>query len=279
MAGLEGGLNGHTCKYISYKRVNLREPLLRERLLAEAAGTFFLVFTVGMSVAGGSPNAATAIGLVLGISIYTFASVSGGMLNPAVTLAVYLSGRYKIGAQEALGYVISQCIGGFVGAMCSFAVTEQSFFFSCEETHSFKASIILESCFTMLLCSIVLSAGTSNDAPNHYYGFAIGMAVTGGATASGGFDQGSFNPAVTIGINLVNYINENTDTNPTAGSWWVFTLAPLAGGALAALIFRGTRGNEFEPCVRGEVEVQWEEAPVVEEAPVLEAEVHQLETV
>eukprot|EP00419_Tripos_fusus_P069569 CAMPEP_0172898504 /NCGR_PEP_ID=MMETSP1075-20121228/159815_1 /TAXON_ID=2916 /ORGANISM="Ceratium fusus, Strain PA161109" /LENGTH=49 /DNA_ID= /DNA_START= /DNA_END= /DNA_ORIENTATION= len=49
----------------------------------------------------------------------------------------------------------------------------------------------------MALCGTVLTAGTSFDAPNHYFGFAIGGTVLAGATACGGFDQGSFNPAVT----------------------------------------------------------------------------------
>merc|ERR1711884_112106 len=88
--------------------------------------------------------------------------------------------------------------------------------------------------------------GTSNDAPNDYFGFAIGLSVTGGAIASGGFDQGSFNPAVTFGINLANYANSSAASNPSAASWFLFLLAPLLGGALAAAIFRGTRGNEFE---------------------------------
>merc|ERR1712039_997799 len=84
-----------------------------------------------------------------------------------------------------------------------------------------------------------------NDAPNHYFGFAIGCTVMGGALACNGFDQGSFNPAVTIGMNLANYANSNAARNPSAGAWFVFVLAPMVGSALAALVFRGTRSNEF----------------------------------
>jgi aquaporin Z len=84
------------------------QKLLRERLLAECVGTFFLVLTIGVSVAGGGPNAPVAIGLILGIQIYTFGSVSGGMFNPAVTLAVLLSGRGKITPPHAAAYMGAQ---------------------------------------------------------------------------------------------------------------------------------------------------------------------------
>jgi aquaporin Z len=110
--------------------------------------------------------------------------------------------------------------------------------------------------FTMALCSTVLTAGTSFDAPNSYYGFAIGGTVLAGATACGGFDQGSFNPAVTFGINMANYFSadsaklgmdfgEYSTMTPDAGSWFIFLFAPWIGGALAAAVFRGTRSEEF----------------------------------
>jgi aquaporin Z len=223
-----------------------RHPLLRERLAAECVGTFFLVLTVGVSVVGGGSLAAVSIGLVLGIQIYTFGSVSGGMFNPAVTLAVFLSRRNRITAREAALYVLAQDVGAILGAKCAFAVTEKTFCFSYEATHSLRASLILEILFTLLLCSSVLATGVSRDAPNHYFGFAIGLSVTGGAIASGGFDQGSFNPAVTLGINIANFANSDATRMPSTASWFLFLLAPLLGGVLAAAIFRATRGNEFE---------------------------------
>lgn len=237
------------------------EKLLRERLLAECVGTFFLVLTIGVSVAGGGSNAPVAIGLILGIQIYTFGSVSGGMFNPAVTLAVLLSGRGKITPKHAAAYMGVQFLGAFLGALIAFGVTEKTFCFHYESnlltpTNYWGSCFILEVLFTMALCGTVLAAGTSFDAPNHYFGFAIGGTVLAGATACGGFDQGSFNPAVTFGINLVNYFSSDSqklgfemgdiDTmTPDAGSWFTFLFAPWIGGALAAAVFRGTRGEEY----------------------------------
>lgn len=222
-------------------------PLLRERLLAEFVGTFFLVLTVGVAVASGTDMAAIAIGLILAVQIYTFGAVSGGFLNPAVTLAVLLSGREKICLRNAALYVLAQILGGIAAGFASWGGTQQSFCFDHAVLgKSWGTSFELEMLFTMALCGIVLAAGTSNDAPNQYFGFAIGCTVIAGALACGGFDQGSFNPAVTIGMNVANYANAESSRDPSAGAWFVFTLAPMAGAVLAAAVFRGTRGNEFE---------------------------------
>jgi len=70
-----------------------QEPhTLQEKLLAEATGTFFLVLTVGMSGTAPSDLTPFAIGTVLAVQVHTFGSVSGGLFNPAVTLAVLVSG-------------------------------------------------------------------------------------------------------------------------------------------------------------------------------------------
>lgn len=242
-------ITGHLVDNIARHRVTtIREPLLYERLGAEFTGTFFLVFTVGVSVVGGGSMAAVAIGLVLGIQIYTFGAVSGGMLNPAVTLAVLLSGRNKISPRDAGFYALVQLLAGIVGGLMAFAVTGETFYFDFELTPKggWGSSLALEILFTLALCNTVLTAGTSNDAPNQYFGFAIGLTVTGGALASGGFDQGSLNPAVTLGINLASAFDFGKSRQASAGAWVLFLLAPLLGGALAAGVFRLTRGSEYE---------------------------------
>merc|ERR1719162_1933159 len=230
-------------------------------------GTFFLVVTVGVSVVGGGAFAAIAIGLVLGIVIYAFGSVSGGLFNPAVTLAVWLSGRQKLTSRDACFYIIAQCVGGVLGSLVALGATEKSFFFDYEATHSFKASALLEITFTFLLCLIVLTAGTSKDAPNHYFGFAIGLSVTAGAFASGGFDQGSFNPAVTFGINVANSMNSEASSHPSFGAWVLFLLAPLLGATLAAGVFRATRGGEYEELPVAEKEANSESSSKASKVP------------
>jgi glycerol uptake facilitator-like aquaporin len=155
-----------------------------------------------------------------------------------------------------------QCLGALLGALIAFGVTEKTFCFHYDSNPltsqgSWGSCFVLEMFFTMALCGTVLTAGTSLDAPNHYFGFAIGGTVLAGAYACGGFDQGSFNPAVTLGINIANYFSEDSaklgttngydiDTmTPDAGSWVIFLVAPLLGAVFAAAVFRGTRGEEY----------------------------------
>jgi aquaporin Z len=248
-----------------------KEKLLRERLLAEFVGVFFLAFTIGVAVAGGSPLAPFAIGLILGIQIFQFGSVSGGQFNPAVTLAVFLAGRRKLSPAITAAYIGTQMLAAFIGALLAYAITERTFcfhydFFATSDPSGstrfgfWGTSAIIEIIFTTVLASSVLHAGTSFDAPNHYFGFVIGGTVLAGALASGGFDQGSFNPAVTFGFNIVNFFSDinrqrsgrlfagvgPVDTRfPDGLSWVLFLLCPFIGSVFAALIFRATRGEEY----------------------------------
>jgi len=246
-----------------------KQNRISEKLLAEFVGTFFLVFTVCVSVAGGGAMAPVAIGTVLGIQIYSFGTVSGGMFNPAVTLAVLLSGRGKITPMLASLYMMVQFLGALVGASIAFGATEKTFCFTTQANNlpgdpsqhdraNWGTCFTMEMFFTMALCSTVLHTGTSFDAPNHYFGLAIGGTVMAGAFACGGFDQGSFNPAVTFGVNIANYFSEDKAKlgakisdkidlrTPDAASWFLFLLVPFLGSVLAAAVFRGTRMGEYE---------------------------------
>jgi len=246
-----------------------KQSRISEKLLAEFVGTFFLVFTVCVSVVGGGDMAPIAIGTVLSIQIYSFGTVSGGMFNPAVTLAVLLSGRKKINCMMASFYMVVQFLGALAGASIAFGATEKTFCFttqanplpgdpSLHKRANWGTCFTMEMFFTMALCSAVLHTGTSFDAPNHYFGLAIGGTVMSSAFACGGFDQGSFNPAVTFGVNVANYFSEDNAKlgtkisdkidlrTPDAGSWLLFLLVPFLGSVLAAAVFRGTRMGEFD---------------------------------
>lgn len=222
--------------------------LLREKLLAEFVGTFFLVFTVGVAATGGGTMAAVAIGVMLGVQIYTFGNVSGACLNPAVTLAVLLSGRGKMSPKDATAYIGTQLVAGVIGGFFAYLGADRTFFFDyivTEKAGGAGSSFLLEALCTMALCMAVLATGTSRDAPNQYFGFAIGCTVTASAILCGKFDQGSLNPAVTLGINMANYANNRTN-NPSAGAWFLFFLTPFLGSAMAAGTFMATRLKEYE---------------------------------
>src|SRR6188474_843927 len=85
-----------------------------KKYLVEFIGTFFLVFTVGMSVRSGAPLAPLAIGAALMVMIFAGGHVSGAHYNPAVTLAVFLRGKCPL--SDAFPYWIAQLVAAALAA-------------------------------------------------------------------------------------------------------------------------------------------------------------------
>lgn len=206
------------------------------KYLYEFIGTFFLVFTVGMTVIG--PNGAgllapLAIGAALAVMVYAGGHVSGGHYNPAVSLSVFL--RKKLSFNDLWMYWIAQLAAGVVAA---FAVI----YFKGEgspaplEPNIVKA-LIAEFIFTFALCYVVLNVATTKaTAGNSYYGWAIGFTVLVGAYAVGTISNGAFNPAVALGITILN-ISEWSHL-------WIYPVANLLGGAAAAFVVNAAVVNE-----------------------------------
>lgn len=203
------------------------------KYLAEFIGTFFLVFTIGMTVLKTPGDTSVipplAIGAILMTMIYAGGHVSGGHFNPAVTLAVFLRGRCP--AADVPGYWIAQFTAAVVAA---FAVGFLKLGYAYQQpapVDSIARWLLVEFLFTFALCYVVLNVATSKDHPNNsFYGLAIGFTVMAGAFAVGGISGGAFNPAVALGAAIIGL---------TAwGNLWIFVVANLAGGAVAAFAFR-----------------------------------------
>lgn len=203
----------------------------------EFIGTFFLVFTVGMAVL--SPNSAgmmapLAIGSILAVMIYAGGHISGGHYNPAVSLAVYLRG--KLPAKELVRYWIVQffaaIIAGFLVSLFKEATPQPLEFDTAQ-------AFIAEFLFTFALCYVVLNVATAKaNKDNSFYGFAIGFTVMVGAYVVGAVSGAAFNPAVALGITLMNLSQWS--------NLWLFFAANLLGGACAAYIFRAAHPHELE---------------------------------
>src|SRR3954469_9097623 len=86
-----------------------------KKYLVEFIGTFFLVFTVGLTVRQGIPFAPFAIGSILMVMIFAGGHISGGHFNPAVTLAAFLRGRCD--KKDVVPYWIAQFLAGLVAAL------------------------------------------------------------------------------------------------------------------------------------------------------------------
>jgi aquaporin Z len=200
-----------------------------KKYLVEFIGTFFLVLTVGMTVIdpGAGALAPLAIGSALMIMVYAGGHVSGGHYNPAVTLAVWLRGRCP--SCDVPGYWISQILGAFAAAALALYLKGHPTVTPAEI--KIVPAFVAELVGTFALAYVVLNVATAKaTAGNSNYGLAIGFTVMVMAFALGGISGGAFNPAVAVGI---------TDMHiEKSANLWLYLFGDLAGGALAALVFK-----------------------------------------
>lgn len=198
------------------------------KLVIEFIGTFFLVLTVGLVVLepGAGALAPLAIGSALMVMVYAGGHISGGHYNPAVTLAVMLRG--KATATELIGYWAAQVLAGITAALVVAALKDSAPIVS--NIPQTGPALLSEFLFTFALCHVVLNTATTRGTEgNSYYGLAIGFTVLIGAYAVGGISGGAFNPAVAVGLVVMGLVG--------AGSLWIYLLANLFGGAVAAVLF------------------------------------------
>jgi aquaporin Z len=203
------------------------------KLIVEAIGTFFLVFTIGQTVKGpdGSTIAPLAIGSVLMVMVYAGGHFSGGHYNPAVTLGVTLRG--KLSWAEAGPYMIAQVIGAVVAAALVLFIKGSTTATPPAPTpneYQMIAQAIGDFLFTFALVYVVLNVATAKGtAGNSFYGLAIGFTVMVGAFAVGPVSGGAFNPAVGVGVFVMGLAK--------VPNLIIYLVADFAGGAAAALLF------------------------------------------
>ena len=199
------------------------------KYIVEFIGTFFLVFTVGMTVIGAGAGVIPplAIGSALMVMIYAGGHISGGHYNPAVTLAVWIRGRCS--TVDAIAYWVAQVLAGLAAAYVVLYMRKQPTVTAMNP--DLARALIAEALFTFALAYVMLNVATAKGtAGNSNYGLAIGFTVLTGAFAVGDISGGAFNPAVAVGITAMGL--------SAAKNLWIYLVADLAGGAAAGLVFR-----------------------------------------
>lgn len=206
-----------------------------KKYVYEFIGTFFLVFTIGMTVM--EPHSAgmlapLAIGTVLTAIVFAGGHVSGAHYNPAITLSVFLKGKFS---KKDLGmYWLAQLLAGVLAAYLTLYCkggTSQNMI-ALDPTKA----LLVEFLFTFALCFVVLNVAVAKETKgNSYFGLAIGLIVLAGAYAVGTISGAAFNPAVALGVSIMQL-----------SSWsnlWIFIVANLLGGAFAAYVFKSAHSN------------------------------------
>lgn len=196
------------------------------KYLYEFIGTFFLVFTVGMTLFNSSATLAPlAIGAVLAALVFAGGYVCSAHYNPAISLAAFLT--CKLSLSDLLRYIIVQVVAAFVA---SYLVLYLRGFSGTAVGYDLLSIFIAEFLFTFALCFVALNvAASKSTAGNSYFGLAIGLIVFVGVYIIGDISGGALNPAVAIGITV---LGVNFWSNI-----WVYIIASIASAALAAAIF------------------------------------------
>jgi aquaporin Z len=224
-------------------------------LFAEFMGTALLVFfgvgtatlSFGFKMFGTSRSAgvvatALAFGLVVLVLVYALGGISGCHINPAITMG-FLAAR-KITLLDAVGYWIAQIVGGIAGAAILFGIFSSSPIYRigiqglgtdgygknsmilANAAGAFGIEILLTFTFVFVILAVTRRASNATVA-----GLVIGLCLTLVHIIGIPVDGTSVNPARSIGPALF--------VGGTALSQlWVFIIAPLIGGALAAVVFQ-----------------------------------------
>jgi MIP family channel proteins len=226
-------------------------PRLTSVLVAEAVGTF-LFFFIGIGAvilgshtgdtSGGLIGVAFAHGLALAVMVSALGAVSGGHFNPAVTFAVWITGR--IDAMRGALYVVAQLIGGlaaafvlqFVFATASWEPVALGTPALGPET-TVAAGIVIEAVLTMALLVAVFGTAIDPRAPK-IGGLAIGLAVAADILMGGPLTGAAMNPARWFGPAVA---------SGTYADWYVWWIGPLVGAAIIALVYRFVWEETGEP--------------------------------
>ncbi|MCH5318656.1 MAG: aquaporin [Paramuribaculum sp.] len=224
-----------------------------KKFLAEGVGTMFLVLLAcGSAVLAGPSIGGYGIGVCFGLVLiclcYCIGNISGCHVNPAVSFAMLLSGKMKGG--EFVGYVLSQLVGAAAGALLLYIIVCTG----CVDYHfggitnagqpneailaanvlqpgaSVGMALITECLLTFFFVMIILGATDPQKGFGKFAGLAIGIGLGLVNIVGIPVDNCSVNPARSFGPALF---------SPSAWcDFWIMVVGPLAGAALAALVWK-----------------------------------------
>jgi aquaporin Z len=216
---------------------------------AEFFGTFWLTFGgCGSAVLAaaypelgiGFTGVALAFGLTVLTGAYAFGPISGGHFNPAVSIGLAMGGRFRVA--ELPGYVVAQVLGAIAAAGVLYLIATgkagadlggfatNGYGVHSPDGYDVTAAMLTEVVLTAVFLLVILGATAKNAAPG-FAGIAIGLCLTLIHLISIPVTNTSVNPARSTGPALFG-------PSIALEQLWLFWLAPIAGAALGALIWR-----------------------------------------
>ena len=209
-------------------------PPIRNRLAAEAIGTFALLFAgtgaIVVNDATGAvthPGVALTFGLVVLALVYALGDVSGAHLNPAVTLGFAAAGRFP--RREVGPYIAAQLAGAFVASLLLRVLFPESLTLGATIPRGAAGqSFVLEVVLTWFLMLVVLCVSTGAKEKGVTAGIAVGAVVALEALFAGPICGASMNPARSLAPAVV---------SGNVAIVWLYLVAPVVGALLAVPTF------------------------------------------
>ncbi|GFN96913.1 Aquaporin-8 [Plakobranchus ocellatus] len=209
--------------------------------MGELCGVTLFVFVGTMSVSGASSllGVALAHGLMIALLVAALGNVSGGHLNPAVTLGIFLTGG--IGPLNAILYIISQLIGSLTGAALTRGVLSKGAFeniaggaSSVGTDSTVREALLAEVILTSILILTVLLTAVDISTKTSLAPIAIGFAVIVDILAGASISGASLNPARSLGpaVAMSTYSSSVWDNH------WLYWVGPGLGSLLAVVLHR-----------------------------------------
>ena len=216
-----------------------------KKYVAECLGTFVLTFLgcaaamfLGCNTPAGVVGVAIAFGLTVVAMAYTIGGVSGCHINPAITLAVALSGRMSW--KDACGYWVGQLIGGILAGACLLMLTKVVAApdltgalgsNGVANAGGVGGAFLVEVIATFIFVLVVLGTTDGKIGAGNFAGLAIGLTLILVHLVCINLTGTSVNPARSIGPAIF-------ACGESLRNVWVFICAPLVGGALSALCWK-----------------------------------------
>lgn len=219
-----------------------------KKYLAEFIGTFILVFIgCGAASIGGTKLGPLGIGLAFGLALiaaaYSIGPISGGHINPAATIGMFVAGR--INGKDAVAYVISQCFGAIFAAVVlailvsgkisgydivSSGLGQNGWGPGYGSGYNILSAIIFEFIASFLFIMVILES-TQEGVPRQFSGLAIGIALAALVIFGLPITGTSVNPARSLGPAII-------VGGQALSQVWLFLIVPSIGGAFAGLFYR-----------------------------------------
>ncbi|MBN8700340.1 MAG: MIP family channel protein [Chitinophagales bacterium] len=205
------------------------------KYLAELIGTFALVFCgTGAIITNQQTGAVTHVGiaitfgLIVMAMIYALGDISGAHLNPAVSIAFTLAGRFKI--KELLPYIVSQVIGALLASLLlKFMFPQNELLGTTLPSGTTMQSFVMEFFLTFFLMLVIINVATGSKEQGMFAGLAIGSTVLLEAMFAGPVSGASMNPARSLAPAVISGHTEHL---------WIYLSATILGAIVAIPLWK-----------------------------------------